>query len=169
MAVFENAPLLCEAYVAEPGGSFTEVACPFPTSQHIFTQANWEPNTASLRCNGNNNTLCALSSTPLIQSTYTTTVQLLEQIRTAESLLDDTKTVESCDFASDSALAVWTQTCSRDQIQAPLMGAWITGKASSLGFSIWTECPLLCSFSQLKILPQVLLLQHVDLRWPRCS
>ena len=126
MSAFGNTPLLCESFVVDTTGNFTEVACPFPSSQHIYTTDTWEPNTASLRCNGNNNTLCALSSTPLTQSTYTSTVQLLEQMRTAQSLLDDTEVFGSCDLSSDSAESLWLKACKRDQLKAPLMGAWIT-------------------------------------------
>ena len=126
MAAFGNTPLLCESFAVDTSGNFTEVACPFHSSQHIYTPATWEPNTSSLRCNGNNNTLCALSSTPLKQSTYTTTVQLLEQMETAQSLLEETEVVESCDASSASAESLWSRTCKRNQLKAPLMGAWIT-------------------------------------------
>lgn len=135
MAAFGSPPLLCESYAADSKGNFRQVACPFPTSQHIFTQVTWERNTASLRCNGNNSTLCALSSTPLTQSTYTTTTQLLEFVQTAASLLADTDVVETCDFASDSALDIWTETCNQRQLRTPLMGAWVTCTiAAACGF-----------------------------------
>lgn len=126
MAAFDNPPLLCQPYIVDTSGNFTQVSCPWPTSEHIFTHTNWEHNAASMRCAGNNNTLCALSSTPLIQHTWTTTVQMLEQIQTAESLLEETSHVESCDFASNSALDIWTETCERDQLRTPLLGAWVT-------------------------------------------
>ena len=128
MASFTDPPLLCESYTLDPDGNYTEtlVSCPFPTSQHMFTHHNWESNTASLKCNGNNNTLCAMSSTPLIQSTYTTTVQLLQQVEIAESLLEETEVIASCIFASDAALTIWKDTCKSSQLKAPLMGAWIT-------------------------------------------
>jgi hypothetical protein len=126
MSAFENPPLLCESYVEDSRQHFIKVSCPWPTSLHIYGTKSWEPNTASLQCNGNNNTICAQNRTPLTRNVYTTIGQLLERIDAAESLLIETTVVENCTFASNAALDVWKDTCEHNQLRTSLMGAWIT-------------------------------------------
>jgi hypothetical protein len=136
MASFTDAPLLCEEYAAERNATFTAVNCPYPSSQHLFTESTWEANVESLRCNSNNNTLCAAGGTPLTQTLHATVGQLLFHMRVASALQQEATNVASCAFATDAAQAVLSNECEGNALRAPLMGAWIS-------ISIAAACSLL--------------------------
>ena len=43
MAAFGNTPLLCETFVVDATGNYTEVACPFPTFVAFLVDVSSDP------------------------------------------------------------------------------------------------------------------------------
>lgn len=124
-ANFTDEPLLCEFYALEPNQSYTTVLCPYPTSQHRLQAATWEANSVGLRCSGNNNDLCAAGATPISQAIFTSVLQLLVHIETAQAVQLSSDAVSQCTSAARTMADIASQHCKQDDLRLLLFTAWI--------------------------------------------
>jgi hypothetical protein len=127
MSNFTSPPLLCEGYRQSNGlQSYTLAGCPYPSSLHRFTPADWASNTAGLHCSSNNDAACASDGNPLTKAVVNVVTQTIALSNTAASLVAQASGMAMCQQVVAAVQDVYTKQCHDTDLRLLLLITWVS-------------------------------------------